>query len=81
MRRPARFEQLLLACECDARGRLGFEQRPYPQADRLRRAFALATSINAAALSADALARGLSGPDIGRELRSAREVAIAAGID
>ena len=81
LRRPARFEQLLLACECDARGRLGFEQRPYPQADRLRRAFALATSINAAALSADALARGLSGPDIGRELRSAREVAIAAGID
>src|SRR5690606_30523554 len=25
IRKPARFEDVLLACECDARGRLGFE--------------------------------------------------------
>src|SRR5690606_34817482 len=31
LRRPERFEQLLLACEADARGRTGFENRPYPQ--------------------------------------------------
>ena len=36
-RRPARLEQFLLACEADARGRGGFENRPYPQADELRR--------------------------------------------
>jgi tRNA nucleotidyltransferase (CCA-adding enzyme) len=36
LRRPQRFELFLLACEADARGRTGFEQRPYPQADYLR---------------------------------------------
>ena len=36
LRRPARFLQLLLACEADSRGRLGFEGRPYPQAALLR---------------------------------------------
>ena len=34
-RKPQRFEQVLLACECDARGRLGLEERPYPQRPRL----------------------------------------------
>jgi tRNA nucleotidyltransferase (CCA-adding enzyme) len=32
LRRPDRFEQFLLACEADARGRTGFEKRDYPQA-------------------------------------------------
>ncbi|OOZ37203.1 multifunctional CCA addition/repair protein [Solemya velesiana gill symbiont] len=36
MRRPERFEQFLLACEADTRGRKGLEERPYPQADMLR---------------------------------------------
>ena len=36
LRRPERFEDFLLACEADARGRTGFEDRPYPQADYLR---------------------------------------------
>ncbi|MBC7942509.1 MAG: multifunctional CCA addition/repair protein, partial [Chitinophagaceae bacterium] len=35
LRRPARFTELLLACECDARGRAGLEDRPYPPATRL----------------------------------------------
>ena len=38
LRRPDRFEAFLLACEADARGRLGLEQRDYPQADYLRQA-------------------------------------------
>ncbi len=46
-RRPERLEWLLRACECDARGRLGFEEREYPQADRLRTAFQAARSVNA----------------------------------
>ncbi|MBI2993148.1 MAG: multifunctional CCA addition/repair protein [Gammaproteobacteria bacterium] len=41
-RRPERFEQFLLACEADARGRKGLEDRPYPQADRFRRLCAAA---------------------------------------
>ncbi|MGH8263444.1 MAG: multifunctional CCA addition/repair protein [Steroidobacteraceae bacterium] len=45
LRRPARFEQLLLACEADARGRKGLENRDYPQAERLRRARASAAKV------------------------------------
>lgn len=47
LRRPDRFESFLLACEADARGRLGLEQRDYPQADYLRRAREVAQSVNA----------------------------------
>lgn len=36
LRRPERLDQFVLACEADARGRTGFEQRDYPQADYLR---------------------------------------------
>ena len=45
-RRPERFEQILLACEADARGRKGFEQRDYPQADVFRNALQAAQSFN-----------------------------------
>ncbi|MEE8345185.1 MAG: multifunctional CCA addition/repair protein [Woeseiaceae bacterium] len=37
-RRPGRFRKFLLACEADARGRTGFEDKPYPQAAYLERA-------------------------------------------
>ncbi len=74
-RRPERFEQLLLCCEADARGR-GPERRdqPYPQAARLRRALAAAAGLR---LSAADVA-GLDGPDIARRLREARLDAIRA---
>jgi tRNA nucleotidyltransferase (CCA-adding enzyme) len=52
-RRPQRFEQFLLACEADARGRTGFEHRDYPQAAHLREAFAAASSVDAGAIAAD----------------------------
>jgi tRNA nucleotidyltransferase (CCA-adding enzyme) len=67
-RRPERFSELLLACEADARGRTGLEQSPYPQADYLRRALAMAAAVN---LSATERA-GLAGPAIGEELRRRR---------
>ncbi len=51
LRRPQRFEQLLQVCEADYRGRSGFEQRPYPQAERLRAAFAAATAVDAGAVA------------------------------
>lgn len=46
-RRPDRFEDLLRACEWDAKGRLGFENRDYPQHGHLRAALNAAKSINA----------------------------------
>lgn len=52
-RRPQRFEQFLLTCEADARGRTGLENCDYPQADHLRSAFAAASSVDAASIAND----------------------------
>jgi tRNA nucleotidyltransferase (CCA-adding enzyme) len=51
LRKPARFAEALQACEADARGRLGFEQRAYPQAERLRVALAAARAVDAGAVA------------------------------
>ncbi|MEC5399014.1 multifunctional CCA addition/repair protein [Uliginosibacterium sp. H1] len=51
LRKPARFEQLLAACACDAQGRTGFEERPYPQADFLRGVAAAFASVDAGAIA------------------------------
>jgi len=71
-RRPERFEHLLWACECDARGRLGLEQRPYPQRPRLQADLRAVRAVDLAAVSAAALAAGRTGPDIGRAVQRAR---------
>jgi tRNA nucleotidyltransferase (CCA-adding enzyme) len=42
---------MLQACEADARGRLGLEAQPYPQAERLRVALAAARSVDAGAIA------------------------------
>jgi len=51
LRKPARFAEALQACESDARGRLGFERRDYPQAERLRVALVAARSVDAGAVA------------------------------
>ena len=79
IRQPARFEAVLLACECDARGRAGFEDAPYPQRERLRRALTLALQCDAASVAQAALARGLGGSAVGAAVREARIAAVAAG--
>jgi len=54
-RKPARFAQMLLACECDVRGRGGggddFSTRPFPQAPHLLGALACARSVDAGAVA------------------------------
>jgi tRNA nucleotidyltransferase (CCA-adding enzyme) len=67
-RRPERFEQLLQACLCDARGRTGFEDCDYPQVPYLREAAKVMREVQAREL-ADA---GLSGEAFGAELRKRR---------
>ncbi len=76
-RRPQRFSEMLLACECDARGRTGFEDRPYPQRERLQAALDAALAVDTAAVSAHALAEGRQGAAIGEAIRSARQAAVA----
>ena len=72
-RRPERFNELLLVCESDARGRTGLENNPYPQADYLRRARDAAAAVQ---LNAEDRA-GLKGPDIGAKIRTLRLAAIS----
>jgi tRNA nucleotidyltransferase (CCA-adding enzyme) len=74
LRRPARLDVFLLACEADKRGRLGHESDDYPQATYLREARATAAAVNAA----DFVARGLTGPAIGKAMEAARIDAIGA---
>jgi tRNA nucleotidyltransferase (CCA-adding enzyme) len=51
LRKPARFAEALQACEADARGRLGFEAREYPQAERLRIGLVAARGVDAGAVA------------------------------
>lgn len=71
-RKPERIRQLALACEADARGRLGRQETSYPSATLLVKLHAAAAAISAG----HAVASGLSGPDVGEWLRKARIAAI-----
>ena len=73
-RRPGRFAELLEVCECDARGRLGFADQPYPQRARFEQALEAAS---AATLQPDER-EGLVGAAIGERLRRKRLAAIEA---
>ncbi|MBL0090198.1 MAG: multifunctional CCA addition/repair protein [Ideonella sp.] len=77
-RRPERFAQLLLACECDARGRLGLEDRAYPQRTRLWSALQVALAVDTAQVAQLAATQGLAGPQIGERIHHARAQAIEA---
>ena len=68
LRRPERFEDFLLSCEADSRGRLGLEQRKYPQSDYLRGALATIQGISAAQFTE----QGLKGKAIGEALHAER---------
>ncbi|GAB4215414.1 MAG: multifunctional CCA addition/repair protein [Rhodoferax sp.] len=78
LRRPDRFAQALLACECDARGRLGFAQAAYPQRAALQNALAVACSIDTKTIAATAISAGATGQKIAQILDQARRQAIAA---
>lgn len=80
LRKPQRFDEVLLACECDARGRLGLHNSPYPQRPRLQRALAAAQSVDTQPVAEAAQASGLSGREIGEKVHSARQAAVAAAL-
>ncbi|WP_338473960.1 multifunctional CCA addition/repair protein [Pseudomonas sp. WP18] len=73
-RRPQRFEEFIAACEMDARGRKGFEQRSYPQADYLRGAAAAARGVAVQPL----LEKGFKGPELGEAIKRERLRALKA---
>jgi tRNA nucleotidyltransferase (CCA-adding enzyme) len=73
LRRPARLDLFLAACEADKRGRLGHQNDAYPQAAYLREARAVAAAVDAAAF----VAQGLAGPAIGKAMEQARISAVS----
>ncbi|OWW18817.1 multifunctional CCA addition/repair protein [Noviherbaspirillum denitrificans] len=50
-RKPDRFGDMLLAAECDHRGRAGFEDQPFPQREYLHQALRAALSVKAGAIA------------------------------
>lgn len=75
-RRPERLAPFLVACQADYTGRLGLEDRPYPQAGRLRRAFEAAAAVAARPL----VERGLGGAELGQALHQARVERVRAAL-
>jgi tRNA nucleotidyltransferase (CCA-adding enzyme) len=73
-RRQERFDEMLSACEADARGRTGLEAQPYPQADFLRGAQAAAASVTLS----ESERQGLAGAAVGARLREKRLAVIKA---
>lgn len=72
LRRPERVEAFIRACECDARGRLGLENRQYPQAQFMRQAIQVVRSIKVTDLPAH-----IQGAEIGEKLIEHRIAALA----
>ena len=93
LRRPERFEEVLLACECDARGRLGFGEQPYPQRQRLLTGLRAAQSVDSGVIArsvmqddprtrdnASEAGSADAGPRIARALHAARAAAVALAL-
>ncbi len=74
LRRPERFSEMLLACQCDAQGRTGLAHQPYPQREHLEAARAIASAVQLS----EAERAGLSGTAIAASLRKKRLAALAA---
>ena len=72
-RRPQRWEAFIVCCEADARGRTGFEDRAYPQADYLRQALQRCQAIDLKAIAA----AGFTGTAFGEELDRQRQACLA----
>ena len=75
-RRPERFERFLLACEADLRGRKGYAERDFPQAQLFRRALDVAVGVDVGAI----VAGGFKGEAISAELHRQRVAAVTQAI-
>jgi tRNA nucleotidyltransferase (CCA-adding enzyme) len=71
-RRPDRFDQFLIACEADAKGRTGFTDREYPQANQFRKYFETAQNINMQTV----ITNEMDGPEIAKAVHQLRINAI-----
>jgi len=72
MRKPERYEAFLIACTADIRGRTGYENYHYPQADYYREALKIIKSIDMQPLKNT----GLRGKDMADGIHTARQSAL-----
>jgi tRNA nucleotidyltransferase (CCA-adding enzyme) len=76
LRRPERFGEILLAAECDFRGRPGYETKPYAATELLQTALKAARSVDAGSI-----ASRLDDPSrVKSEVEAARVTAIKAAL-
>lgn len=74
IRRPQRLQIFAQACEADARGRTGLEERDYPQVEHLQRYAAAAKNIDIKPL----LEKDLKGEKLAEQIRQLRVRAITS---
>jgi len=71
-RKPEEFDAFIIACKADFLGRLGFENRPYPQEQYLKDAMTAARKVSAKVF----VVQGLKGIEIKEAIAKARLSAI-----
>jgi len=76
-RKPERFEQFLLACEADSRGRLGLENNPYPQPEVLKKALAACANVDTSVF----IEQGYKDAQIGEQIRLKRLTLIQEALE
>jgi tRNA nucleotidyltransferase (CCA-adding enzyme) len=80
IRKPQRFADIVLACECDARGRLHHFEAPYPQRQRLLDILGVAQAIDTKTIAAKAMATGATGQKVGELIHQARVSAVHSSV-
>jgi tRNA nucleotidyltransferase (CCA-adding enzyme) len=81
-RKPQRFIEMLLASECDHRGRTGFAEKPFPQNAYLQKALSAAQTVNGGEIAGLTRQRYPEQPErIPQAIRDARVAAVAAALD
>ena len=76
-RKPQRFANLLLACQCMARGGPGQREAAYPQRQHLADVLKAAQSVVTSVIAEAAIAEGQDGKKIGERVHAARVAAVA----
>ena len=77
IRKPQRFAEVLLACQCDAQGRLGKTDEPYPQRTHLQTVLDTVLALDTHSVAEHAMAQGHSGKAVGELIHAARVQAVA----
>ena len=72
LRKPERYEQFLIACTADSKGRTGYEDNDYPQADRYREALSIIREVDIQTF----VNTGLKGKEISVAIHEARLAAL-----